>query len=210
MKPITKILLTTSALALTATSFAMQPASFGPGMQGFYLGADAGFGATTCSACSITPTASASTTNTHFASTIFGGYQLNQYLALEAGWGFLPDVNYEYSFSRSGSSGSGNSTASTSHFYGAVKGILPLNDNWNLFGKIGYDLMSVKSVNVAGDNISSLSPTGLLLAAGGSYNFSKNLALALSYNQLIDSASQNGATQNVNVSYGTFGLTYLF
>jgi outer membrane autotransporter protein len=93
--------------------------------------------------------------------------------------------------------------------------MFPLNNQWGLFGKVGYDYMSIASTNAVILETNSVSTdafnaSGVLLAAGASYDIKPNLALTLAYNQLLDSATKNGTNQKINVSYGTVGLTYLF
>ena len=207
-----KVLFAASALTITASAFAAQPASFGPGTQGFYVGADAGAGYTSCDKCSFTD--NGSTSSSQYAGNIFGGYQLNQYVAFEAGWGSLPGVEYKISQSSLSTSSNDVNTAAATHFYGAIKGMIALPKQFGLFGKVGYDYMSVASTTLkvidATTEVDSYNASGVLLAAGGSYAINPNLALTLAYNQLIDSHTKDGSTLNLNVSYGTLGLTYLF
>ena len=218
MKSMTKLLIGASALTLATAGFAAQPASFDPGTQGFYIGADVGYGITTCDKCSFKTTEArntiSSSSNNGVPATLFGGYQLNQYVALEAGWGALPGVSYKASLSLPLGSGNSSETATATHFYGAIKGMLPLPKRFGLFGKVGYDHMSISSTSatVLGQSISSdsFNVSGILLAAGASYDIKPNLALTLAYNQLLNSGTQSGTTQKINVSYGTLGLTYLF
>jgi OOP family OmpA-OmpF porin len=197
MKSTLKILFAASALLITSGSFADATTSATPINKGFYIGGNAGYGSTTCSTCSLSLFDSGSTSNSGFAGDIFAGYQLNSYVAFEAGWGILPSV----SFGDSDFFDLGDDTATASHFYAAVKGMLPLNNQWGLFGKVGFDSMSISS-----DDLDSTSASGVLLAAGGSYNFTSKFAATLSYNQLIDSTSGTSFT----VGYGALGLTYLF
>jgi hypothetical protein len=218
-----KVLFAAFALAMTASAFAASPASFGSGTQGFYLGADAGFGSTSCSKCATTGTVTGTTmfpissystsskSNNGFAGTIFAGYQLNQYVAFEAGWGMLPSLKYSSQVTSSVAeipSFSESATPNTTHFYGAVKGMYPINTKWGVFGKVGYDMMSVSSASTEHMSADSISQSGVLLAAGARYTINTDLAVTASYNQLLDSVTKSGATQNVNVGYATVGLTY--
>jgi len=197
MKQLNKILLLTAFASVATTGFAMHPATVGPGMQGFYLGADAGFGTTSCSTCSLNgELALSSTSNSGFAGNIFAGYQINSYFAVEGGFGVLPSV----SIATSSFLGDASETESATHFYAAVKGTLPLNQ-WSLFGKLGYDSMHITS-----DALDTASATGLLFAAGASYSLTPNLAATASYNQIVDST----AGTNLDSGYASVGLTYLF
>ena len=105
-------------------------------------------------------------------------------------------------------------SVNTTHYYVAVKGMYPINTQWGLFGKIGYDSMSVASTDInigrVTESTPSYNPSGLLLAFGGSYTLNTNLAVTAAYNQLLDSATVQGTSTNVNVGYATVGLTYLF
>ncbi|MSP53853.1 MAG: hypothetical protein EXR81_06370 [Gammaproteobacteria bacterium] len=133
-----------------------------------------------------------------FAGNIFAGYQINSYLALEVGAGVLPSVETAV--------GDASESSNALHLYGAIKGMLPLKNQFGLFAKLGSDSMSILSEN----SDTTTSATGILLAVGGSYSLSQNMALTLAYNQILDFYNTKIITINVNVGYGTLGLTYLF
>lgn len=207
MKSITKFLALSALLAATTAGFAASPAAFGPGVQGFYAGADAGYGSYTCSNCATTGTGgyypvpssytTSSTSNSGFAGTLFGGYQVNQYLAIELGWGKLPSSKSSFTNPQDPTQNI-NLTFDINHYYAAVKAMLPLKNQFGLFGKVGYDTLYTSS------NSSNSTTGGLIAAAGASYNLNSELALTAAYNQILANSSSNSS-----IGYATLGLTYL-
>lgn len=62
----------------------------------------------------------------------FGGYQINQYIAVEAGYRRLADHDYV----------GGNVKADQIHV--SAVGTLPLSNGFNVFGRLGYNRVSFK------------------------------------------------------------------
>jgi hypothetical protein len=201
MKSTLKTLIAISALTLTASAFAdIMPAV---AKQGLYVGADLGSGSTYCDNCAINTTGNASTSNNGFAAVLFGGYQLNSKWALETGMGMLPEV--EYTKTNANNSFQGSSDVTTSYYYWAVKRMVMLNNEWSVFGKLGYSVILANSTGMEGLSIPAVNATGTLLAVGASYIINTQIDATASYNYLSDSGSEN-----VTVGYAAVGLTYLF
>lgn len=223
MKLITKSIILAILVIMTTPSFADEVAAPDLIQSGFYVGVDAGMASSNCDQCAINvspdrsvppiPQITHSSTTTHgIAVSLFGGYQLNSYLALETGWGLLPSIKITRNVidSDHGSELVFSETAALSHLYVAVKGMYPLTNQFGLFGKIGYDALLRGAANeqlIETTNIDrSTTASGILLAAGASYNLSTNLAALLSYNQILSSAN----SVHYNIGYGALSLAYLF
>lgn len=95
------------------------------------------------------------------------GYQFNKHFAVELGYISLPDVGHLYD--------------------AAIKGIIPLNSQYSLFGKIGGTYNS--------------SGVGVLASFGGSYALSSRTSLNVAVSHAFESNNSIGST-----TFGTVGL----
>lgn len=127
----------------------------------------------------ITGTAPTKFNNTGLAWAANLGYQFNQYVAVEAGY-------LDFGGDKATGTISGNPVTQKDTFGGfniAVKGILPINRQFDLFGKAGLidmhwhetDSSSTSLLNGAGST-NKLVP---LLGIGAAYNINSNVALTL-------------------------------
>jgi OmpA-OmpF porin, OOP family len=91
--------------------------------KGVYFGGNVGYGQVRVK----DDTNSVSVKRNGFSWTIDGGYQFNPNFALEAGFNSFPDVKVD------------GLTIMKSNYsvYGAAKGILPFENGFNIFGKLG-------------------------------------------------------------------------
>lgn len=98
---------------------------------------------------------------------IIGGWQLNPNLALEAGWVDFGEV--------SGSIGGSKVSAEVDGWTLAAKGILPLNEQFSLFGKFGAIMWDVKGGGAA----SGVSDDGtdLMYGLGAQYMLTNRLGI---------------------------------
>jgi len=203
MKSMTQFLAVSTLLVITTIGFATTTPMAN---QGLYIGGDIGMGSLNCSGCNVNITGTTATTSSSSTNgtplTIFGGYQFNANLAVEVGGGSAGSIKSTYSINTGAESVTkGEESFDTTHIYLAIKGMLPLDNQWGLFGKLGYDTMQASSPT----HVKIGNPAGIYAAAGASFNFNAKLAATLSYNQILDSAETN-----INVVYGALGLTYLF
>jgi len=123
---------------------------------------------------------------------IFGGYQFNKYIAAEAGY---------IQFANTKASGLGLSQTIKTHAFDVVaKGILPINNQFELFGKAGLARISAKS---SGDIKGSASATRPIAAIGASYFVTKSLSIDASFTRIFKGGNfdTNGDLAGVGVSY---------
>jgi OOP family OmpA-OmpF porin len=111
----------------------------------------------------------------------FVGYQFNQSMAVEAGYRRLADFD--------------DVTINQTH--ASVIGILPLQSNFNIYGRLGYNHLETKTgLLYAGLNGSE---SGVLYGVGVGYNFSPNIMVRLE--------AQKPTSDTSNVS-GTLSLKF--
>lgn len=111
----------------------------------------------------------------------FVGYQFNQSFAVEAGYRRLADFD--------------NVTVNQTH--ASVIGILPLQSNFNIYGRLGYNNLDVKNTASFGGLKDSTS--GVLYGVGVGYNFTPNITARLE--------AQKPTSDTSNVS-GTLSLKF--
>ena len=210
MKTITKLILITAPLLMASNAFA--------DTNGWYIGGEFGAGSSRCSTCDTNEITGEvkSTTGSTPAFDFLGGYQFNRYFALEGGVGMLPLMQVSSTYNKTTGSNPGQRTktnwAAVGHLYVAVKGMLPITNQFGLFGKAGFDGMGLAynkpydPANEDSNNGTSASGVGTYLAVGASYNFSPKWAGNVSYNQI----NVTSGSTKFDSSYGTLGVTYLF
>jgi len=166
-----------AALALTAT-MAVQADT----QPGFYVGA--GVGTTKVSDDAFDGTG-IDDSDTGFK--IFGGYDFNQYFAVEVSYLDLGEA----SASEAGDSLSVGVTALTA----SAVGRLPLSDMFALYGKLGYASYDVNvDFNIAGfgSGSGSDSDSDLIYGVGGALSFGGNFEARLEYEAInVDGGDLN-------------------
>ena len=132
----------------------------------------------------------------HFVWSADAGYQFNQYIAAELGYISLPTLKDRTTKVKLNSSA----------IYLAAKGILPINEKVDVFGKAGVARRTEGVEFKDGTTISSgkdkYSP---LLAVGADYNLTSKLAVTVQGTTLLKNTKAYPA-----VYMGTVGLTYKF
>ncbi len=118
---------------------------------------------------------------------IFGGIELDKTWGVEAGYTDFRSATYTNSGALTPTTTDGHAT------YIAGKGMVPLNDQFSFFGKLGVANVKVEAVT-AGSGLpvtSSLSQskTGAYAALGAQYNLSKQVALTAEYERYGQSRS---------------------
>lgn len=102
---------------------------------------------------------------------IFGGYDFDQTLGVELGYTDFRNANTTYT--------TGTTTNTVSHgghsTYLAGKATAPLNEQFNVFGKLGIAQTKIESTGRSDNN------TEGYLAVGGEYKLNKNVAFTLEY-----------------------------
>jgi len=137
---------------------------------------------------------------------IGGGYHFDQNLGVEGGIVAVGDSTIN--------SGFVSETLKTSSFYVAGVGTLPLSEQFDLFGKLGF--ASTKIDYTSNFFIpASASKTNLMYGIGGQFNINRNVGIRLQYENFgkVDFAPGAillGQTNSVGLSTFTVGAVYNF
>jgi len=142
---------------------------------------------------------------------IFGGYDFTRNWALEGGYTSLGKPQYNYS-----GIANGNATLENSSWSLAGKGTLPLNDQFNLFGKLGltYNRSELTSTTdnpgvLAFPASTSKGRSDILMGLGGEYMLNKKLGLRVEYENFGKFGDQN-ATGRTKENMWSVGLAYKY
>lgn len=100
------------------------------------------------------------------------GSHFSSNLAAEVGYSIFGDSTLI--------SGANSATVSASSFQIAAVGSLPLNEQFDLIGKLGLARNSVKSTNTSGFNYTA-SQSSLLIGFGAQYHFNSQVSLRAQY-----------------------------
>ena len=183
MKKIAAVVLLSAVVA--APAFAAE--------EGFYVGATLGNGKP-----GVSPSAKAISKSSNFIYGGLVGYQYNKNLAVEAqftGVGKATDV-------------AGNTAKADALSLTAV-GLLPLNDSFELIGKLGVASAKTTSAGVTATNLSA-TRTALTYGLGAQYNVNQNLGLRLVWDHYGVATTNAGFKANGNASVVTVGAFYKF
>lgn len=166
----------TNGMAATSQNFSNQTSSNGAGI---FVSGNLGYGTIGNSASDYNTTGQpAATSFNHdgLAWAANAGYQFNKYLAVEAGYiSFGQSKANTYNTS----SQAVKATDTFGGFDAAVKGILPINNQFDVFAKAGaVDMHDDLDVTGAGTTTKATGHSWApLLGIGTSYNINKNVAL---------------------------------
>lgn len=146
---------------------------------------------------------------------LFAGYNINQYVGVEAGYADFGTAKYNYT-GVNGLDGSGERKAEQSSWFAAAKGTLPINEQFNVFGKLGVARNRVKASYAfdigAPFNISdsgSSSKTSLLYGVGAQYNFSEQVGIRVEYEN-FGKFGNEADTGRTKVDMWSAGVTFNF
>lgn len=156
----------------------------------FYLGAGIG---TRGNLHIQTPAGTQDNTNNPLPFKVFGGYELTDNFALEAGY---TDFG-KYKFAQLG-------TSDIKAFHLVAKGSMKLGESWALFGKVGASHIKLDH---AGLSLADISETRPMLAAGAEYAITKNLALGL---ELVNHGTVRSPTTNLKLRQLQASVRYSF
>ena len=160
--------------------------------EGFYAGLSLGNGKP-----GATPGALGLSKKAEFIYGGLAGYQYNKNLAVEAqftGLGKATDV-------------AGNSIKADALSLSAV-GILPLDDSFELLGKLGVASTKTKSSGLA-TNLGT-TRTGVTYGIGAQYNVNHNLGLRLVWDRYSVATSNAGVKTNTNANVVAVAAVYKF
>jgi len=143
---------------------------------------------------------------------LFAGYNFNKNFAIEGGYADLgkPAQNVAWV------GGSGKGVQKESAWFVAGKGTLPINEQFNLFGKLGLTQNKVKASWSDTDGFSgsdSKSRSGVLYGVGAEYNVSKQIGVRMEYEDFGKFGSQfvnDTGTGRTKTSLWSVGMAYKF
>lgn len=206
-----KKILALSLLAATTAAFAQG--------SGFYAGGSVGQSHTKFKTEDFSqhdPHVSESKKENTLGWKLFGGYNFNQYLAIEAGYADLGDAKYKYAGNGPLLAGlTGQAKAEQSSWFAAAKGTWPINDQFNVFGKLGATRNHMKmDVNFSANGINFSSSDSknriqALLGIGAEYKLTKQIAFRTEY-EYFGQFGNEEVTGRTKVGLWSAGVTYSF
>lgn len=183
--------------------------------QGFYVGGNLGQSRTSFGSefRGATPGDVTSYDKSDMAYKLFAGYEINKYFAVEGGYADLgdPQVNVTYV------GGWDKMTQESSAWFVVGKGTLPINEQFNVFGKLGVSRNKVKSIgtdNTGGKDTVSDSRMEAVYGVGAEYNVTKQVGVRMEYENFGKFGDYNAATGNgtgrTKTSLWSVGVSYKF
>lgn len=155
---------------------------------GFYVGGGVGVSDTKFNSSDFSvgvATIRESKDRTDTAWKLFGGYDFNKNLAIEAGYTDLGNPKYKYAGVGILAGLSAQATADQTAWFVAAKGTLPISQQFNLFGKLGVTSNHLKvsmSASLPGfSGSASKTHTDALIGVGAEYLVTKNVGIRAEY-----------------------------
>jgi len=152
--------------------------------QGFYAGVNLGIGKPNINTTNGLDKSSSAVGG------IFLGYKVNKNIGVEAQYTGIGKVTDRI-----------NGTAKADAASLAVIGFLPLNDEFNLYGKLGIAATKT-TVSTSLAPMNDATRVGITYGLGGEYNFNKSIGMRLGwdhYNAAVDITGGNKNNANANV-----------
>ncbi|MGQ5523340.1 outer membrane beta-barrel protein [Chitinimonas sp. PSY-7] len=146
---------------------------------------------------------------------VFAGYQFHPNVAVEAGYRDLGKIKYSDSETYQGTTVTANASAKSRALHASVVGIVPVSDEFSLYGRVGVARVNVKTagnISVSGAGVGngmsiagqdSFNKTKPMFGLGARYAVSKEFGVRAEY-------SQFGKIEGVKVSSFTVGGDYSF
>lgn len=184
-------LLGASVLGVPSIGMAQGFSMSGPD-SGWYVGGSVGQSKIDCDTSGI-PGASCDDSDTAFR--IFGGYQFNKNFAAELGYNEFGEAK--------ASAGGVSVTGEAKGFDLVAVGILPLNEKFSVFGKLGWHMSDVDVSSNVGVSESE-SNSDFTYGIGLQYNFSRNLGVRAEYQQF------KKVGEDTDVDVMSIGVVYKF
>ncbi|MDP2879717.1 MAG: outer membrane beta-barrel protein [Sulfuricella sp.] len=137
---------------------------------------------------------------------LFAGYNFNPSFAIEGGYADLGKPSSKFISATE----TVPQTQKESAWFVAGKGTLPINEQFNLFGKLGLtqNKVSASWSDSTGSGSGSDSRNGVLYGIGAEYNVTKQVGIRLEYEDFGQFGST--ATGRTNTSAWSAGMTYKF
>jgi OOP family OmpA-OmpF porin len=156
---------------------------------------------------------SESVNNSSFASNVYIGYKFDKYIAVQAGFDYLGSYKYSENLNYLGYYFNANDTAYVYNFPVELKGILPVNNVFSIYGLIGGNYWLVNesgsassnepgiNTNIPNNNASGFSPA---YGIGISYNLPEHNKIKLEYDYY-----QNLFNSSTTISKSHYDVEYL-
>lgn len=145
---------------------------------------------------------------------LYGGYQFNQYFAMEGGYVDLGTATYSGTFGGSPVTGGKIDIWGLGFF---AVGIWPVSSDFSLFGKLGFLSWEAKWSDVTGGTSFSSTDSGSDLAGGIglTYHFTKNLGARVEWERFKAGGGEDflgfpNATGSAKIDLLSVGLVYKF
>jgi len=137
---------------------------------------------------------------------ISGGYHFSPAFALEGGYAVMGDSTQ--------SSGSSSATLKNSAAQVAAVGSYPVNEAFELFGKLGLSVNSIKASgtgSLSGLNVDHSTSFRSVLGVGVQYNVNIQLGIRAQYEKFAPfTMSNNSQSWNIRESLPSLGVVYKF
>lgn len=119
-----------------------------------------------------------------------------------AGYRFSSNVAAEVGFAKSGNGTAGGASYNVSATQVAVVGMYPINDQFDLIGKVGYSANKLEGPAIAG--CTTCSKNDLMFGIGAQYNINRQFALRLQYESVgkVEASTGGSNAAGTNVSIG--------
>jgi len=146
---------------------------------------------------------------------LFAGYRFNKNFALEGGYADLGEATWNSTVTVP-AAGTVSASWKGKAWSLAAVGILPVSEQFEVFGKIGahrWDVdLSITATGggaVAADSLDD-SGTGWLYGVGASYSFTKNMAVRAEWERYKDVGDENNTGGQSDVDVWSLGLQFKF
>lgn len=128
---------------------------------------------------------------------IFGGYMFNRHFGLEAAYVDLGEVSYSGSFG--GAAVTGGKVEITGFNVAAI-GSYPVNEQFSVFGKLGFFLWDAEASDTTGGVPFSAKDDGTDLSwgVGVNYNFTRNLGVRAEW-EMFESSDADGSLLSLGI-----------
>jgi OOP family OmpA-OmpF porin len=187
--------------------------------SGWYAGGSLGQGRADVGGGTTTPTPGVSTSkdekDTYYK--LFGGYRFNRYFAAEGGYADFG--KYSLDLTRAAPAGTAHVDVRASGWFLDALGVVPLGNNFSLFGKIGAVRTAVES-NASASGSFTLSPgvspnrkateTDWKWGIGAAYDFNAHLGARLEYELVKDVGDQASTGGSSDIKLWSLGVLYRF
>jgi OmpA-OmpF porin, OOP family len=199
-----------TALALLAASAASFTVNAEVNQPGFYLGGSVGYTSVDWDTLDDIEDLGASVDDNDIGYKLFAGYRINKFFAVEGFYADLGEATAETSGFVGGNPAQASADINADTFGLAALAIYPINDNFEVFGKVGFNSWNADAkanVQIPADGVNETESesddgTDPMYGVGAAYIFNNNLSLRVEFERYeLDDA---------NVDMASAGIAYKF